>query len=121
MLTENDSIKLVMEYERNRTGKLPTNVSSTKRLGYDIDSGDRLIEVKKRAIKYPFVFLTVNELKFFQTNVKAHLYLVYEKEGKSMLKIFKREDVVFNCLPATPRYRFQLRKAVKEKAEEIEL
>ncbi len=67
------------------------------------------------------MFLTINELKLFQTNVKAHLYLVYEKDGKPMLKVFKNADVIFNCLPATPRYRFQLRKAVKDKAEEIEL
>ncbi len=54
MLTEKESIRLVMEFERNRTGKLPIDVSAKKRLGYDLDSGDRLIEVKKKEYSLSF-------------------------------------------------------------------
>jgi hypothetical protein len=121
MLTETDSIRLVMDYEEKRVGQRPKDVSRKKRLGYDLESVDRLIEVKKRGIEYGFVFLTIHELNFFQKNDKAYLYLVYEKEGKPKMKIFDNDTVKKNCLPATVRYRFHMRKAVKESSEEIEL
>lgn len=121
MLTEAESIKLVMDYEEKRTGKRPKDVSGKKRLGYDVDSGDRLIEVKKRGIAHHFVFLTIYEHNLFQNNPKAYLYLVYEKDGKPMMKIFDNEQVKQHCRPATPRYRFHMKKAIKESVAESEL
>ena len=121
MLTEEESIKLVMDYEEKRTGKRPKDVSRKKRLGYDLDSGDRLIEVKKRGIDYHFVFLTIYEYNFFQNNPKAYLYLVYEKDGKPKMKIFDNDKVKQHCRPATPRFRFHMKKAIKESVVEKEL
>ena len=72
MVTEEESIKLVMDYETKRVGKTPNNVSSTKRLGYDLESDDRYIEVKKRDAKYSFVFITDYELRFF-SKTRMHI------------------------------------------------
>jgi hypothetical protein len=121
MITEAESIKLVMVYEKNRVGKEPKNVSGTKRLGYDIESGERCIEVKKRSMKGGFVFITDYELQFFQKNSNAFLYLVYEKDGKPKLKVFDRDKVIGNFHDATKRYRVHMTKALKESSKEIDL
>jgi len=121
MVTVAESIKLVMDFEEKRLGKRPTDVSGKKRLGYDLESVDRFIEVKKRGIGYKFVFLTIYELNFFQKNANAYLYLVYEKDGKPKVKIFNNKQVNENCKPATPRYRFQMKKAIRNGSEELDL
>lgn len=106
-----------MAYERKQ-GRNPED-DSGKKEGYDVKSSDRLIEVKKRDIKYGFVFITNNEFSTFLKNKNAFLYLVRYKDGKPMLKIFDR-DVVLGNSQAELRYRFQMRKLLKESTE-IEL
>jgi hypothetical protein len=90
-----------------------------KRLSYDLESVDSFIEVKKRSVDYPFVFSTIYELNFFQKNANAYLYLVYEKDGKPKVKIFNNEVVKQNCRPAAPRYRFQMKKAIRNGSDEF--
>ena len=111
-------VQLVMKYER-RQGRNPEDVSR-RYLGYDIKSDDRLIEVKKRAIKYGFLFMTKNEFLTFQKNKNAYLYLVYYREDKPKLKIIHRDTVLANS-QISIKYQLRLRKKVMESAEEIEL
>jgi hypothetical protein len=118
MVTEEESIKLVMDYEKKQ-GRMPERIK--KRIGYDIKSGERFIEVKSRNMKYSFVFITDNESQIFDKHKTAYLYVVfYDKEGKTELKIFDRDTVLGNKHHATVKYRLHLAKAMKETSKEID-
>ena len=111
-------IKLVMEYERKQ-GRNPEDVSR-RYVGYDIKSDDRLIEVKKRDIKYGFLFMTNNEFLTFLKNKNAYLYLVYYRDDKPKLKILQRDTVLANS-KISIKHQLRLRKKVMESTDEIEL
>ncbi len=111
---------LVMDYEKKQ-GRNPVDVSNRRNVGCDIKCEDRFIEVKKRDMKYDFVFITENEFQTFLKNKNAYLYVVYYEDGKAKLKIFDRDTVIGNSHLATIRYRIHMRKAIKEHSEEIGL
>lgn len=113
-----ESIALVMQYEKEQ-GRSPIDVSK-KYVGYDIKSDNRLIEVKKREIKYGFLYITHNEFATFQKNKNAYLYLVYYRDGQPKLRIFDR-DMVLDNSKISIKYQLRLRKNVIESAEEIEI
>ena len=113
-----EEIGLVMEYER-RQGRNPEDVSR-KYLGYDVRSGDRLIEVKRRVIKYGFLYLTANEFLIFQKNENAYLYLVYYENSAPKLRILDRDAVLRNS-KISVRYQFRWRKRDLENLQEIDL
>jgi len=113
-----ESIALVMQYERNQ-GRKPIDVSK-KYVGYDIKSDDRLIEVKKRDIKYGFLYVTKNEFLAFQKNKNAYLYLVYYRDGKPKIRILDRDIVLANS-KISIKYQLRLTKDVIESADEIEI
>lgn len=115
-----EEMDLVMDFEKKQ-GRNPIDVHNKHGVGCDIKCEDRFIEVKKRAMKSGSVFITENELQTFLKNKNAYIYLVYEKDGKPRLKIFDRDTVIGNLRPATVRYRFQMRKAIKENSREIAL
>jgi hypothetical protein len=112
-------IEMVLQYEKSQ-GRSAVDVSR-KYVGYDIKSSDRLIEVKKRSIKYGFVYLTENEFKTFLKNENEFLYLVYEgKDGELKLKILGRDLVLANTR-FSRHFQLSLKKSVKESVEEISL
>jgi len=111
-------IESVMEYERSQ-GRNPEDVSR-RYVGYDIRSDDRLIEVKRRAIKYGFLYMTNNEFETFLQNQNAYLYLVYYREDKPRLRILHRDTVLANS-KISIKYQLRIRKKVLESAEEVEL
>lgn len=111
-------MELVMEYEK-RQGRNPVDVSR-KYVGYDIKSNDRLIEVKKRDIKYGFLYITKNEFTTFLENKNAYLYLVYYRDKKPKLKILHRDIILANS-KISIKYQLRLRKKVLESADELEL
>jgi len=111
-------MELVMEYEK-RQGRNPEDVSR-RYVGYDIKSNDRLIEVKKRDIKYGFLYITKNEFTTFLENKNAYLYLVYYRDEKPKLKILHRDIILANS-KISIKYQLRLRKKVKESANEINL
>jgi hypothetical protein len=114
-----EEIDLVIDYEK-KNGRNPKDVSNRRDVGCDIKCDDRLIEVKKRDVKYGFVFITKNEFQTFLKNKNAYLYVVYRKDGKPKLKIFERDTVIGNS-QISFRHRFQMRKVIKESSEEIDL
>ena len=111
-------MELVIRYEKEQ-GRNPEDVSR-RYVGYDIKSDDRLIEVKKRAIKYGFLFMTNNEFLTFLKNKNAYLYLVYYRDNKPKLKILQRDTILANS-KISIKYQLRLRKKVLKSAEEIEL
>lgn len=110
---------LVIDYERKQ-GRNPIDVSNRRDAGCDIKCEDRFIEVKKRDMKYGFVFITKNEFQTFLKNKNTYLYVVYDDDGKAKLKIFDRDTVIGNS-QFSIRHRFQMRKAIKENSKEIDL
>ena len=120
MAKEDPAMKLVMEYEE-KNGRNPKDVSNRRDTGCDIQCDDRLIEVKRRDVKYGFLFLTENEVQTFLKKPNACLYLVYYRDGHPKLRIFDRETVIRNLCMATVRYRFGLTKSSKENTKEIDL
>ena len=122
MVTEKESMDLVIKFETERTGKPPENVSGIKRLGYDLKSIDnRCIEVKKRDVKYDFVFITDYEFRFFLKNKDAYLYVVFYDGEKTDIKMFDRDKVLTNLHDATKRYRVHINKAMKGNSKEKDL
>lgn len=106
-MKEDDAIKKVIEYEKSQ-GRNPVDVHK-KRLGYDIKSSGRLIEVKKRDFpKRRFIFLTQKEFETFLRNKDAYLYIV-TNEGK--IKEIEREKVLKAAKPEY-KWRISLRKEI---------
>ncbi|ABL78673.1 protein NO VEIN domain-containing protein [Thermofilum pendens] len=96
-------------------GRRAQNVSSEKK-GYDIESKDRegntrYIEVKKRDLKYGFVFLTHNEFMNFLRNENSWLYIVYKENGETRVIEISREKVLKHAKPEL-KWRVSLRKEV---------
>ena len=94
--TEKQAIELVMQYEKHQ-GRNPFDVSKT-RYGYDIKSGDRLIEVKgQKAPKPDFIYLYKETLRKLGDNtLHYYIYLVYDIKRQPKLKILPPEKIFGN-------------------------
>jgi len=75
---ENEAERIVAEYEKKRTGKYPRKFKAGPNSpGYDLDSGDRHIEVKaKKKRGTTHLTLTANETAKLFKDSKYWLYLV---------------------------------------------
>jgi len=106
-MKEKEAIQIVIEYEKKR-GRKARDVSKEKK-GYDVESSNRLIEVKLRDFpKRRFVFLTEKEFQTFLKNKNAWLYIV-TKDGK----VYEIErDVVLRNTTFRPRWGVSLKKDV---------
>lgn len=76
--------------------------------------------MKRREIKYGFLYLTKNEFSTFRKNRNSYLYLVYYKDGAPKLKVLDRDTVLGNARISV-RYQLRWRKKQLESFEEIEL
>lgn len=99
MSTEKKAMKIVKKFEKNRTGREPTDVSK-KRKGYDYKSGDRCIEVKgQKSPKSGWVDLHESLIKkigeFFNN---YYIYVVYDIERKPKLKIIDSKCIFKNLI-----------------------
>ena len=97
MTQEELSIKYVMRYERKQ-GRKPVDVSK-KRVGYDIRSGNRYIEVKSRPGSKIQPFITLHNA-LLRTIGKGlanyYLYIVYDMAKEPKLVIVPPEVVLKN-------------------------
>lgn len=116
--TERQAIELVMNYEK-RQGRNPQDVS-TKHLGYDIKSDERLIEVKGQKAKKPdFVYLYKRTLQKLGDNaLRYYIYLVYDIKREPKLKILP-PGKIFGNIEIEPM--FLLRGKIFNGLEEIQL
>lgn len=116
--TEKQAIKHVMQYEK-RQDREPEDVSK-KHLGYDIKSGDRLIEVKGQKAKKPdFIYLYKRTLhKLGDNTLRYYIYLVYDIKHEPKLKILPPEKI-FGNIEIEPM--FLLRGKIFNGLEEIKL
>jgi len=75
---ENEAERIVAEYEKKRTGRYPRKFKAGPNSpGYDLDSGDRHIEVKaKKRRGTTHLTLTANETAKLFKDSKYYLYLV---------------------------------------------
>ncbi len=106
----------VAEEHETKQGRTPKPVSS-KRLGYDIESGDRKIEVKGTSWtwdknKSGFQYLSENE----RINA-THLYLVCNVHEKPELHIFEMKDVHKALVPEV-RYMLYFSRCREAECEE---
>lgn len=115
---EKRAVELVMNYERKQ-GKNPKDVSKERR-GYDIESGDRLIEVKGQSAQKPdFIYLYKRTLEKLGDNIlKYYIYLVYDMKREPKLKILPPEKIFGNIEIDS---MFTLRGKVFKEIKEIEL
>lgn len=109
------AMKVAEEHE-TKQGRTPKPVSS-KRLGYDIESGDRKIEVKGTSWtwdknKSGFQYLSENE----RINA-THLYLVCNVHEKPELHIFEMKDVHKALVPEV-RYMLYFSRCREAECEE---
>jgi len=109
MREEEEAIKIVIEYER-KNGREPKDVRD-KKLGYDIESSGRIIEVKARDFpKRRFVYLTQKEFETFLKNKNSWLYIVTPK--REVIEISR--DKVLKVAKLESRWRISLKKEVTE-------
>ncbi len=93
---ERSAVEFVKDYERKQ-GRDPIVLKQGS--GYDIQSGDRQIEVKGRSAGKDagvFVLMNENNIMALQKNKNWYLYIVYDlKEGKTpKLKILTKAQVL---------------------------
>jgi glutamate formiminotransferase len=96
-IIQNEAERYVSEIEKERTGKLPKASPQNSQLGYDIDSGDRHIEVKSSKKPKAWLNLTPNESEKLINDPKYWLYLVegdFEK-NRSKLKFTGFPRMIF--------------------------
>ena len=108
-------MNIVIEHEKSQ-GRTPKPVPN-KRWGYDIESGERKIEVKGTSWtweknKSSFQYLSENE----RVNA-THLYLVCDVHKKPELHIFEMKDVHKALVPEV-RYILYFSRCRKEECEE---
>lgn len=94
--TEMIAIDFVKKYEK-RHGRIPVDVSK-KGVGYDIRSGNRLIEVKGQSAVMPdFIYLYKRTLQNLGDNIlNYYIYLVYDVKNKPKLKILLPRKIFGN-------------------------
>jgi len=94
--TEMMAIEYVQEYEKKH-GRNPIDVSK-KGVGYDIKSGNRLIEVKgQAAIKPDFIYLYKRTLQNLGDDIlNYYIYLVYDVKNEPKLKILPPRKIFGN-------------------------
>ncbi|MBI5733860.1 MAG: DUF3883 domain-containing protein [Candidatus Kerfeldbacteria bacterium] len=90
------ALQIVMEYEKSQ-GRDPRN-DSPKRCGYDIKSGDRLIEVKGQGHpRGDFIQLYKKLLvKLGKRISQYYIYVVYDIKNKPKLKIIPPDIILAN-------------------------
>ena len=91
--TEHRAMEIAIQYEK-KEGRKPRDVSSTG-CGYDIESGNRLIEVKGfYNERYPVISLYKKLKKQLGKNIKRYyVYVVYDIDNDPKLKIIKPKEV----------------------------
>ena len=119
-MSQNQSIEKAamneaVAYEEKRTGKTPNVIK--KRLGYDLESGDRKIEVKGTKLlwkdfKSSYQVVTENERKN-----ATHLYMVCNVLNKPDLHIFEMPKLHKALVPDL-NYRLQFSRCRKDESDE---
>src|SRR3989344_8539144 len=101
---EQKAMKVVVRYEKRRTGKDPKDVSGTG-CGYDIKSGSRFIEVKGfYNERYPSLSLYKKLKEQLGERInRYYIYVVYDVTKKPKLKILKPK-VIWENIEVDTRY-----------------
>ncbi|HEX9831158.1 MAG TPA: DUF3883 domain-containing protein [Thermodesulfobacteriota bacterium] len=101
---EQKAMKVVARYEKRRTGKGSKDVSGTG-CGYDIKSGNRLIEVKGfYNERYPSISLYKKlEEQLGKGKNHYYIYVVYDITKKPKLKILEPK-VIWGNIEVDTRY-----------------
>jgi len=94
--TERRAVEFVMRYEKNQ-GRSPNDVGK-KKVGYDIKSSSRLIEVKGQSAKKPDNIFLYNQTlnKLGDQILNYYIYLVYDMKNKPKLRILPPEKIFGN-------------------------
>ncbi len=114
---EKKAMRIVMKYEKIN-GRRPKDVSK-KRIGYDIESDKRLIEVKGQSRKEAGMIGIHNSIvrKLGKRLAKYHIYIVYNINKLPRLRIIEPDDI-FKVLETD--VRFVIKKADVTKYGKIE-
>ncbi len=119
MTQEELSIKYVIKFEKLQ-GRKPIDVSK-RRIGYDIKSGNRYIEVKSRPRAKIQPFLTLHNAllrKLGRGLSHYYVYVVYDMKKKPKLIIIPPE-IIFKNLET--EVKLLLRKKIYSKIKPIKL
>ncbi len=98
MTQEELSIRYVMKYEKLQ-GRKPKDVSK-RHIGYDIESGNRFIEVKSRPKPNLFAFITLQDTilrKLGKGIAHYYIYIVFNMDRSPKLIIIQ-PDIIFKNL-----------------------
>jgi len=108
-MKEKEALKVAMEYEKEK-GRKPVDVSN-KKLGHDIESSGRVIEVKARDFpKRRFIHLTQREFESFLKRENCWLYIVTPE--RKVIEISR--DKVLKAAKPKIDWRISLRKEIVE-------
>ena len=93
---EQKALQIVMKYERKQ-GRFPKDVSS-KRCGYDIESSNRLIEVKEQSHPSGDFIQLYKKLfvKLAKRISQYYIYVVYDIRNQPKLKIIPPDVILAN-------------------------
>lgn len=105
MTQEEISIKYVMKYEKAQ-GRKPIDMSK-KRIGYDIKSGNRFIEVKSRPRPNLFAFITLQDTLLRRLGkgiAHYYIYVVFDMDGSPKIVIIPPDTIFKNLKTAVKLY-----------------
>jgi len=114
MNVEKEAVDYVIKYEKKHK-RNPKDVSKN-RVGYDILSDGRQIEVKGLGSRNPFVLYNINNIKALQKEKNYWLYVVFDVKTKPKLLKLPKYEVLKNLHFEISGY-IPLRKADFEKGK----
>lgn len=86
-------ILMSLHYEKIK-GRKAKELGESQKPGYDIESEERVIEVKGRSSSNPNIFITTNELKAMQKNKNYFVYVVSDTLRHPVLTLVSGEELL---------------------------
>ena len=109
MKVSEKAMKIVSEYEKKRTGKIPKDVSKDKKeVGYDLLSEDRKIEVKGLGGRNPFFKLNNYNFEAFRKQPNFYLYLIFDIKTNPKMLIWDRIEIADKIRKAKVYFDFEI-------------
>lgn len=110
------AMSFVENYESSHGRKKWKDVSSTKGIGYDIESNGRKIEVKGTTKTWKMLRSQNVGITWTETHYSTHIYLVCDVLVKPDLHIIPMEKIPFKAIKVT----YDLNMPIARDYEEIE-
>jgi hypothetical protein len=116
-LTQRIGVLMALHYEKSK-GRKAQELGESQKLGYDVQSEGRVIEVKASSDSTPNIFITSNELKVMKKYDNYFVYMVCDTMRHPTLNVLSGESLL--GIPDT-QIIYQYKKWSSVKADQMQI